>query len=194
MNQLFETEAAGFTFTFQSNPDSEVEIGEQAKDNDQSDEDSATSFYVPSFEPTPPPSPWTSPYSTPPPPQSELDPSPEPKKVKKKITSAIRQALELSAEAKNGQSAKHGLLNYFSKETPEDRKSYLTREYEHSNEVHLQAVVNAKDIKAQKRVRERDMAKERQRKRRQLVKSREIRSGERSPGGTKRKVSNLQKK
>ena len=85
VNQLFETEAAGFNFTFQSNPDSEVEIGEQAKDNDQSNEDSATSFYVPSFEPTPPPSPWTSPYSTLPPPQSELDPSPEPKKSRKRL-------------------------------------------------------------------------------------------------------------
>lgn len=217
MNQSFETEAKGFTFTFQPNADldSEVEIIEQAKDNDQSDEDTMSSIYVPSSEPTPPPSPsaplsrpTTPSYSSSPPPQSELEPtevptgskrnqntpSPELKKVKRQVTSAIRHALELSTEAKDGQSAKHGLLNYFSKGTQEDRKAYFLREDERSNEARLQAVVNAKDLDARKRVRGKDLARERQRKHRQLVKNQEIRSGERSPGGTKRKVSNLQKK
>jgi hypothetical protein len=216
VNQSFETEADGFTFTFQPNDNSEVETIEQATDNasDQSDEDTRSLIYVPSSKPTPSPpsSPWARSTTPPsPPPQSEEPteeptgskrnkntpfPSPEPKKVKRKVTSAIRQALELSTagEAENGQSAKRGLLNYFSKGTEEDRKAYFSREDERSNEARLQAGVNAKDLKARKRVRERDMAKERQRKHRQLVKNQEIRSGERSPGGTKRKVSNLRKK
>lgn len=214
-NQSFETEAEGFTFTFQPNAESksEVEIIEQANDNDQSDEDAGSSIYLPSSEPTPPPSPSPcAPLSRPttppgsPPPQSELEPeevptgskrnhrspSPEPKKVKKQITSAIRHALELStAEVGNGQGTKHGLLKYFLKGTEEDRKAYFLRENELYNEVRLQAVVDAKNAGARKRVRERDLARERQRKHRQLAKVHEIRSGQRSPGGTKRKVSSL---
>jgi hypothetical protein len=217
VNQSFETEAKGFTFNFQplanADSDSEVEIVEQAKDSDQSYEEAGTSIYTPS-EATPPPSPPSCappipPYSSSLPPQSEhkpteptgskrnqSSPSPEPKKVKKnKVTSAIKHALELSTEAKDtGQKAKYGLLNFFSKETPEDRKAYLTREDERSNEARMQAIVNEKDIEARKKVREREMAKGRQRKHRRLVKDREIQSGGRSPGGTKRKVSNLQKK
>ena len=213
MNQSFETESEGFTFTFQSNADSEVEIVEQAKDNFQSDEEAGTSIYLPSSEPTPPPSRWdpppcpTTPFCSPPP-QSELkplavptdskqnqnSPSLEPKNVKKKINSAIRNALELSTKAKNGQSTKQGLLKYFLKGTQEDKKAYFLREDERSNEARLQAEVKAKDVKAWKRVWERDMAKEHQRKHRQLVKNQEIQSGERSPGGTKRKVSELLKK
>jgi hypothetical protein len=201
-------------FTFKPNVDSDVEIVEQAKDNGQSDEEAGTSsIYSPSSEPTPPPSHWdppscpTTPFCSPPP-QSELEPlavptgskqnqnspSLEPKNVKKTITSAIRNALELSTEAKNGQSTKNGLLKYFSKGTQEDKNAYFLREDERSNEARLQAEVKAKCVKALKRVRERDMAKERQRKHRQLVKNQEIRSGERSPGGTKRKVSELLKK
>jgi hypothetical protein len=214
VNQSFETEADGFTFTFQPNDNSEVETIEQATDNasDQSDEDARSSIYVPSSKPSPPSSPWARSTTPPSPlPQSEEpteeptgskrnqntpSPSLEPKKVKRKVTSAIRQALELSTagEAENGQSSKRGLLNYFSKGTEADRKAYFLREDERSNEARLQADVNAKDLKARKRVRERDMAKERQRKHRQLVKNQEIRSGERSPGGTKRKVSNLREK
>jgi hypothetical protein len=212
-NQSFETEAEGFTFTFQPNAESksEVEIIEQANDNDQSDEDAGSSIYLPSSKPTPPPSPCAplSRPTTPPgssPPQSEFEPeevptgskrnhrspSPEPKKVKKQITSAIRHALELStAEVGNGQGAKHGLLKYFSKGTEEDRKAYFSREDELYNEVRLQAIVDAKNAGARKRVRERDLARERQRKHRQLAKVHEIQSGQRSPGGTKRKVSSL---
>jgi hypothetical protein len=214
VNQSFESEAKGFTFTFQPNAhsDSEVEIVEQAKDNNESDEEAGTSMYTPS-EATPPLSPpsWapsTPPYLSSPPPQSEHEPteptgskrdqslSPELKKVKKKrITSAIKHALELSTKAKDtGQKAKYGLLNFFSKETQEDRKAYLIREDERSNEARMQAIVDAKDMEVRKKMREREMAKERQQKHRQLVKDREIRSGGRSPGGTKRKVSNLWEK
>ena len=142
MNQSFETEAEGFTFTFQPNEDSEweVEIVGQTNDNDQSDEEAGTSIYSPS-EPTPPPSPCARPTTPPcsPPPQSKLEPtevptgskqnqnspSPEPKKAKRNFASAIRNALDLSTEAKNRQSAKHGLLKYFSKGTQEDRKAYF---------------------------------------------------------------------
>jgi hypothetical protein len=215
VSQSFETEAEGFTFTFQPKADSEseVEFIEQANNNDQSDEESETSFYLPSSEPTPPPSPCapshpTTPPRSPPPPQPELKPadvltgskrnqnssSPEPKKVKKKTTSAIRHALELSTEAENGQSAKHGLLKYFSKGTQEDRKAYFLREDERSNEARLQEEVSAKNVEAKKKVWERELARERQRKHRQVVKAQEIRSGQRSPGGTKRKVSILHKK
>jgi hypothetical protein len=183
VKQSFKTEADGFTFTFQSNADSEseVEIIEKANDNDQSDEEAGASIYLPSSEPTPPPSPSpfapasrpTTPPCSPPPPQSELEltdmpnqnqnsQSPEPKKVKKKINSAIRNTLELSTEAEKGQSAKHGLLKYFSKGTQEDRKAYFLREDERFNEARLQTAVNAKNAEANKRVRERDLARERQ--------------------------------
>ena len=179
-NQLFETEAEGFTFTFQPNAESklEVEIIEQANDNDQSDEDAGSSIYLPSSKPTPPPSPCAplSRPTTPPgpsPPQSEFEPeevptdskrnhrspSPEPKKVKKQITSAIRHALELStAKVGNRQGAKHS--KYFLKGTEEDRKAYFLREDELYNEVRLQAVVDAKNAGARKRVQERDLARE----------------------------------
>ena len=200
--------------SFEMDTESEVEIVEETNHDDQSDEEAGTSFYLPSSEPTPPPSPSScAPLSRPttppclPPPQTELEPthvptgskrnqnspSPEPKKVKKKITSAIRHALEISAEAENGQRSKHGLLKYFSKGTQEDRDAYFLREDERSNEARLQAEVNAKNVEAHRKVRERDLAKERQRRRRQRVKVQEIRSGQRSPGGTKRKVSRLKK-
>ena len=200
--------------SFETDTESEVEIVEETNHDDQSDEEAGTSFYLPSSEPTPPPSPSScAPLSRPttppclPPPQTELEPthvstgskrnqnspSPEPKKVKKKITSAIRHALEISAEAENRQRSKHGLLKYFSKGTQEDRDAYFLREDERSNEARLQAEVNAKNVEAHRKVRERDLAKERQRRRRQRVKVQEIRSGQRSPGGTKRKVSRLQK-
>ena len=217
VNQSFETEAEGFTFTFQPKADSgsksDVEFIEEANDKNQSDGEAGTSFHLPSSnsssEPTPPPSPCAPPsrLTTPtcsPPPPPKLEPaevltgskrnqnsSPEPKKVKKKVTSAIRHALETSTD---GQSAKHGLLKYFSKGTQEDRDAYFLREDERSNESRLQAVVDAKNVEAKKKVQERNLAREHQRKHRQLVKVQEIRGGQRSPGGTKRKVSNLQRK
>ena len=137
-------------------------------------------YLLPESKPTPPPSPCAplSRPTTPPgpsPPQSEFEPeevptnskrnhrspSPEPKKVKKQITSAIRHALELStAEVGNGQGTKHGLLKYFLKGTEKDRKAYFLREDELYNEVRLQAVVDAKNAGARKRVQERDLARE----------------------------------
>jgi hypothetical protein len=213
VNQSFETEAEGFTFQSNADSDSDMEIVEQTKDHDQSDEEARTSIYAPSSEATPPASPLaplshpTTPFnSSLPPPQSEFEPtamptgskrnqnspSLEPKKPKKVVTSAIRHALELSTE--DGQSAKRGLLKFFSKGTQEDKMTHFTREDERSNEARLQEVVNAENVKARKRVRERDLARERQRKHRKLMKAQEIRSGGRSPGGTKRKVSDFWKK
>ena len=108
----------------------------------------------------------------------------------KKITSAIRNAFQVAKEAKDlGEESKFGLLNFFSRGTAQDKRAYFEREDERAANIQSVTDNNVKNVNADKKEHERELGRLRQQKRRQLLKVKEIKSGERSPGGTKRKVS-----
>jgi len=116
-------------------------------------------------------------------------PSSSPKKKRERIqvNSSVRNALEL---AEMGE-PKRGLLNFFSKGTAEDTTAYWVREEEKRKERESHEDVMARWTLVEKLEHERELGKLRQQKRRMKVKAEEIRAGERTPKGSKRKV-NLQ--
>lgn len=107
----------------------------------------------------------------------------------KKIISNIRNAFLSSKEAEDlGGQPKFGLLKFFSKGTTEDKRAYFAREDERAVNAQSMDDYHAKNNETDRKGHERGLAKLCQKERRQLLKEQEIRTGVRSPGGTKRKV------
>jgi len=118
-------------------------------------------------------------------PTSSPSASPVKKRKRLQINSAIRNALELTAESGK---PSYGLLQFFSKGTKEDVKEYWHREEERRQDEESELVFNARSLAIEKKDHEKELSRLRQQKRRAKVKTEEILAGKRSPGGTKRKV------
>jgi len=95
----------------------------------------------------------------------------------------------VAKEAKDlGEDSKFGLLKFFSMGTAQDKKAYFEREDERAANTQSITDNNVKTQDLDKKEHERELGRLRQQKRRGLLKVQEIKTGERSPGGTKRKV------
>lgn len=110
-------------------------------------------------------------------------PSPEKKKTKPEARSAIHTALEGSQEG-----APKGLMNFFQRCSREENEAQFRRfsaEHREYQESRGQMGVERKSLRDEQT---REEARLRQEKHRKLKREREITAGERTPGGTKRKV------
>ena len=108
--------------------------------------------------------------------------------MKKTRTSSIRAGLEKTEAAEGNMEAAPGLFQYFKKATEEERKEYLAR-MDEEIETRLERE-NFYSLKAKRERETRIWNQNRDRKRRQRMrmKNLEIKSGLRSPGGTKHQV------
>ena len=112
----------------------------------------------------------------------------------KKVTSAIHNAFEVAREAEDlGEKSKFGLLKFFSKGTAGNKKAYFEREDARAEIAQSIDSSEAQNLKMGKMLHDRELARHRQQKRRKGLKEQEIKCGQRSPRGTKRKVHVIKK-
>ena len=105
-----------------------------------------------------------------------------------KRESSIRKALEFG---KDHPDSTTGLLKYFSQGTKEDGDTYWKREEERTVVNLEKKDFKKKSVDMEKKLYKRELARVRQQRKRDRIKGREINQGVRSPGGRKRKVSQI---
>ena len=108
--------------------------------------------------------------------------------TKKTCTSSIRAGLEKTEAAVGKQEAAPRLFQYFRKATDEEQKEYLARmDEEIENRMEKENFYSQK-VKLERETKIRNQNRERKRLQRKRTKNLEIKSGLRSPGGSKRQV------
>lgn len=108
---------------------------------------------------------------------------PQKKAALLKVPSAIRAALETSKS--------RGILRFFTPSTRESHNEHIARQAELTRMNSEEIVHENSIIDERKKVLVRENARVRKEKERSIKKKREIQSGDRSPGGTKRKVNTI---
>jgi hypothetical protein len=99
--------------------------------------------------------------------------------------SSVRKALEFGKD----QDSKTGLLKYFSQGAKEDMDVYWKKEEERTSVDQEKKNFQKKTAATEKKLHKRELARVRQQKKRDHMKERDVKTGVRSPGGRKRKVS-----
>jgi hypothetical protein len=110
------------------------------------------------------------------------------KKSRTESTSSIRTGLEKTEAAIRKKERLPGLFQYFRKATEGERKEYLARMDEETETQTEKEKHYTQKAKREQETRMRDRNRERKRLQRVRMKNLEIKSGLRSPGGTKRQV------
>lgn len=108
--------------------------------------------------------------------------------MKKTCTSSIRAGLEKTEAAVGKQEVALGLFQYFKKATDEERKEYLARMDEDIENRMEKEKFYSRKAKLMRETKIRNQNRERKRLQRKRTKNLEVKSGLRSPGGTKRQV------
>lgn len=101
-------------------------------------------------------------------------------------TSSIRRGLELMCDVPE---KTHGLFRFFKKATSDEYKEYLAREDDSWKAKHDEDGNRFEALKRLQKENERERARLRQQQSRGRKKEEEIKRGQRSPGGTKKRVS-----
>jgi hypothetical protein len=101
-------------------------------------------------------------------------------------TSSIRRGLELVRDVPE---KPHGLFRFFKKATGDEYKEYLAREDDSWNAKHDEDRNKLEALKHLQKENKRERACLRQQQRRKRKKEEEVKMGQRSPGGTKKRVS-----
>ncbi|KAF5341815.1 hypothetical protein D9611_001843 [Ephemerocybe angulata] len=123
-------------------------------------------------------------------PEPSQTPAPSNTRPLERKSSSIRAALELSDDVEDD-GKKRGILNFFKKATPEERELQKAREIEKLKRTQETAEYEkAMDVAAKKK-RAQELARARKANERKRKKLTEIQAGLRSPGGTKRKIKEL---
>lgn len=170
---------------------------EHSEKQNETDDSLDIDFVPPISSTSPPPSPYSQSPSSPvgalkpsllvppihsPSPKQVTD-APQTKTFKEKATSAIRTAVETA-----GEGGKPRLLDFFKIATKEEYAAHVASEREdflnrREDVLHDEALANL-----QRATRERERQRLKKQRQRSAKKNVEIQRGERSPGGTKRKV------